>query len=80
MLAGQAKSFVPAKLMPLLLTELEDRSLTTCSGQVCRSGECRTMQQQAARQAEFDFFAMIAQLNSLLRLKTTVIGMECSLG
>jgi uncharacterized protein (DUF169 family) len=34
------------------------------------------MQQESARPETFDFAAMVADLNSLLRLKTTVIGMK----
>src|SRR5258708_26778520 len=34
------------------------------------------MQQAAPAKEEFDFAAMVADLNSLLRLKTTVIGMK----
>src|SRR5947199_1728601 len=34
------------------------------------------MQQQAAQSEQFDLPAMVADLNSLLRLKTTVIGMK----
>ena len=34
------------------------------------------MQQAAASDEKFDLAAMVADLNSLLRLKTTVIGMK----
>src|ERR1700688_1192410 len=34
------------------------------------------MQQAAIREEKFDLAAMVADLNSLLRLKTTVIGMK----
>jgi uncharacterized protein (DUF169 family) len=34
------------------------------------------MQQETASQEKFDFAAMVAELNGLLRLKTTVIGMK----
>src|SRR3984893_5599378 len=38
--------------------------------------ECRFMQQAATRDEKLDFAALVADLNSLLRLKTTVIGMK----
>src|SRR5476649_2593966 len=34
------------------------------------------MQQTATKEETFDFVTMVADLNSLLRLKTTVIGMK----
>src|SRR5436190_9482764 len=44
------------------------------SGQVAGQGD-QTMRQETL-QENFDFPGMIAELNSLLRLKTTVIGMK----
>src|SRR5260370_21457832 len=38
--------------------------------------ECRFMQQAATRDEKLDLAGMVADLNSLLRLKTTVIGMK----
>ncbi len=40
------------------------------------SRECRFMQQAATRDEKLDLAGMVADLNSLLRLKTTVIGMK----
>src|ERR1700737_1631202 len=38
--------------------------------------ECQVMQQPAMQEEKFDLAGMVADLNSLLRLKTTVIGMK----
>src|ERR1700704_4762999 len=51
------------------------RVKTTCSGQSAVQG-VQVMQQAATRDEKFDLAAMVADLNSLLRLKTTVIGMK----
>src|SRR5258705_3462919 len=40
------------------------------------SRECRFMQQAAVPDEKLDLASMVADLNSLLRLKTTVIGMK----
>jgi uncharacterized protein (DUF169 family) len=64
--------------MPLLLIALYDRSLDHARRSSCRAagqGD-KTMQQQANGQETFDFPGIITELNGLLRLKTTVIGMK----
>jgi uncharacterized protein (DUF169 family) len=64
--------------MPLLRIALYDRSLDHARRSSCRAagqGD-KTMQQQATHQETFDFPGIITQLNGLLRLKTTVIGMK----
>jgi uncharacterized protein (DUF169 family) len=48
---------------------------TMRSGQVAGQGD-RTMQQEPTSRETFDFVAMTAELNALLRLKTTVVGMK----
>src|SRR6202140_1830435 len=47
-----------------------------CSGQSAVLRERQVMQPSAMREETFDPAAMVADLNSLLRLKTTVIGMK----
>src|SRR3984957_12757663 len=47
-----------------------------CSGQSAVLRERQVMQPSAMREEAFDPAAMVADLNSLLRLKTTVIGMK----
>src|SRR3979490_2730164 len=51
------------------------RARTTCSVQPAVQG-VSVMQQTAASDKNFDLAGMVADLNSLLRLKTTVIGMK----
>src|ERR1700731_1491656 len=47
-----------------------------CSGQSAVLRERQVMQPSAMREETFDPAAMVADLNGLLRLKTTVIGMK----